>query len=345
MASLDAVELGHQAVGAPGAGGEVQAASGGGASRPGLRRLLRERAALAAGALLLLLVASCAAAPAWETLAGRGPLENNLSGTIRAGEKRVDVVSPEGAPIGPQWGREYFLGADGNGRDTMVRLLYGGRNSLMIGIAAAAITAGLAVLLGLVAGYFGGWPDALFRWALDVIWAFPVVLLGVALGTALAIGGLQLGPLTLAGDSKMIPVLIIAVVYVPYVARPIRGEVLALRQREFVEAARAQGAGPLRTMFSEILPNLTSTIVVLFPIVAANAILLESALSFLGAGVRSPEPSWGNMIDDGVERIVSAPHQAIAPGLCLVAAVLALNVFGDGLRDVLDPRSAGRGRR
>ncbi len=122
-------------------------------------------------------------------------------------------------------------------------------------------------------------------------------------------------------------------------ARPLRGQVLGLREKEFVEAARAQGAGPLRVMFSELLPNLSSTIVVFLPLMVANAILLEAALSFLGAGVNPPDPSWGNMIGAGVERIVTAPHQAIVPGLMLVLTVLALNVFGDGVRDAFDPKA------
>jgi peptide/nickel transport system permease protein len=132
------------------------------------------------------------------------------------------------------------------------------------------------------------------------------------------------------------------VVYVPYMARPIRGEVLSLREREFVEAARAQGAGPLRIMFSELLPNLATTIIVFFPLMVANAILLEAALSFLGAGVRPPQPTWGTMINDGVDRIITAPHLAIAPGIMLVLTVLSLNVFGDGVRDALDPRARVR---
>jgi peptide/nickel transport system permease protein len=135
---------------------------------------------------------------------------------------------------------------------------------------------------------------------------------------------------------------VIALVYVPYVARPIRGEVLSLRERAFVEAARAQGAGPWRIMASEILPNLATTIVVFFPLMVANAVLLEAALSFLGAGVRPPDPSWGTMIADGVERIITAPHLVIAPGAMLVLTVLALNAFGDGVRDALDPRASVR---
>ena len=139
---------------------------------------------------------------------------------------------------------------------------------------------------------------------LDVIWAYPVILLGVALGTALSLGGLHLGPIEIDWRLQVsIPVIIIAVVYVPYMSRPLRGQVLALREKEFVEAARAQGAGSLRIMASEILPNLASTIVVFVPLMVANAILLEAALSFVGAGVRPPEPTWGTMISEGVNSI------------------------------------------
>jgi peptide/nickel transport system permease protein len=161
----------------------------------------------------------------------------------------------------------------------------------------------------------------------------------VALGTALSLGGLKIGPIEIAGDSKLIVILIIGFVYIPYIARPLRGQVLSIREKEFVDAARAQGAGPLRIMFSEILPNLSSTIIVFFPLAVANAIILEAGLSFLGAGVRPPETSWGEMISEGVEKIVTAPHLTIVPGLMLVLTVLALNVFGEGVRDALDPRA------
>ena len=177
---------------------------------------------------------------------------------------------------------------------------------------------------------------------LDVIWAFPVILLGVALGVALALGGLKIGPIKIAGDSLVDPDPDHRVVYIPYMARPVRGQVLSLREKEFVEAARAQGAGPIRIMFTEILPNLSSTIVVFFTLLIANAILLEAALSFLGAGVQAPNPSWGTMIDEGVDRIATAPHLTIVPGLMLVLTVLSLNVFGDGVRDALDPRAKVR---
>jgi peptide/nickel transport system permease protein len=312
--------------------------------RIALRRLKRNRGALAFGALFLVIVALCLAAPLYaKYVAHTGPLANHTVEQITVGGVKKDVVAPDGVPIGPTYTGRFFLGADGaNGRDVAVRLLYGGRTSLIIGISAALFTAFFSVLAGTIAGFYRGWVDAIIRWILDIIWAYPVILLGVALGTALALGGLTIGPIQIDGESKLIPVIIIAVVYVPYMARPLRGQVLALREKEFVEAARAQGAGSLRIMFSEILPNLSSTIVVFFPLMVANAILLEAALSFLGAGVRPPNPSWGTMIGDGVDRIITAPHLTIVPGLMLVLTVLALNVFGDGVRDAFDPRAKVR---
>jgi peptide/nickel transport system permease protein len=312
-------------------------------SRLALRRLRRNRTALAFGALFVVIVLMCLLAPYWaHHVAHTDPYKNHLSDQITVGGKQKDVVSVDGVPIGPTWHGRFFLGADGNGRDIAVRLLYGGRTSLLIGVGASLLTLILAVIAGTLAGFFGGWLDWLISRTLDVIWPFPPLLLGVALGTALALGGLKIGPIEITGDSKLIPVLIIGIIYVPYMARPVRGQVLSLREKEFVEAARAQGAGPLRIMFAEILPNLASTIIVFFPLLIANAILLESALSFLGAGVRPPEPSWGSMIGDGVEKIISGPHLAIVPGVMLVAAVLALNIFGDGVRDAFDPRSKVR---
>ena len=325
-------------------GGQVEAAPAPGLSpwALALRRLRRNRAALVFGALFFVLVALALAAPLWAQIADTTPAQNHLSDTIVVHGKTKQVVTFDGVPIAPTWQRKFFLGADNNGRDVAVRLLYGARNSLFIGITASIITASLAVLLGMLAGYFRGWTDAIISRSLDVLWAFPVLLLGVALGVSLALGGLKIGPLHIQGDSKWIPTLIIGVVSVVYLARPIRGQVLSLREKEFVEAARAQGAGPLRIMFGELLPNLASTILVFFPLLVANAILLEAALSFLGAGVQPPEPSWGTMLADGVELLSTAPHLTIVPGLMLVLTVLSLNVFGDGVRDALDPRAKVR---
>ncbi|MGH2715903.1 MAG: ABC transporter permease [Pseudonocardiaceae bacterium] len=314
--------------------------------RLGLRRLRRNKVALAFGVVFILLVASCLAAPLWaDQVAKTGPDTNHLSDTIKVDGETTNVVGLDGVPIGPQWLKadgKFFLGADRNGRDIMVRLLYGGRNSLLIGVSAAMITTLLSIVLGLLAGYFRGWVDIVIRALLDIIWSFPVIILGVALGVALALGGITIGPISLEGDSLLIPIGIIGLVYVPYMSRPIRGQVLALREKEFIESARAQGAGPLRIMFTEVLPNLASTLLVFFTLLIANAVLLEAALSFLGAGVRPPNPSWGTMIDEGVDRIATAPHLTIVPGAMLVLTVLSLNVFGDGVRDALDPRAKVR---
>jgi len=327
---------GHHAEGDP----EDAAVVGGSPLRLAARRLRRDRGALAFGVIFLLLVTACLAAPLWANeVAHTTVSQNHLTDTVEQDGEQVNVVGFDGVPIGPTWQGEFFLGADQNGRDNMVRLLYGGRNSLLIGVIAALITTLLGVLIGVLAGYFRGWTDAVISRAMDIIWAFPVILLGIALGTSLALGGLQLGPISISGDSLAIPIMVISVVYVPYLARPIRGQVLALREKEFVEAARAQGMGSWRIMRSEILPNISSTLLVFFPLLFANAILLEAALSFLGAGVRPPNPSWGTMISEGVDRIVTAPYLAIVPGAMLVLTVLALNVFGDGIRDALDPRA------
>ena len=303
-------------------------------------RLRRNKVALAFGGLFVLIVLFCLAAPLWSHLvAHTGPNQNHLTEKISIGGKDTYVVEPNGIPLGPGLHGRFLLGADDNGRDVMVRLMYGGRTSIYIGVMAAFVTTFLAVAAGLLAGYYRGWTDSVLSRLMDVIWAFPVLLLGIALGTALSVGGLKIGPITIAGDSLWIPILIIGFVYVPYMARPIRGEVLALREKEFVEAAVAQGKGPIRIMFTELLPNLVSTIIVFFTLNIANNMLLESALSFLGAGVRAPNASWGTMIDDGSDRLITAPHLTIIPGLMIVLTVLAVNVFGDGLRDALNPKA------
>jgi peptide/nickel transport system permease protein len=314
--------------------------------RLGLRRLRRNKVALAFGALFLVLVAVCLAAPIWANeVAKTTPEANHLSDTIRVDGETKNVVALDGVPIGPQWFKadgKFFLGADRNGRDVMVRLLYGGRNSLEVGVIATAITMALATLVGTVAGFYRGVLDDVLSRVLDLIWAYPVVLLGIALGTSLALGGLNLGLFTLSGDSLLVPALIIGFVYIPYVARPIRGEVLGLREREFVEAARSLGAGNWRIVVSEILPNVASTIIVFAPLILANAILLEAGLSYLGAGVQPPNPSWGTMLSDGIELLPSSIHLTLVPGVMLVLAVLGINIFGDGLRDALDPHATTR---
>lgn len=325
---------------------EREHAAGVGPWRLAGRRLRRNKVALAFGVLFLVLVGIALAAPIWANdVAHTNTSANHLTEVLHEGHKSVYVVALDGTPVGPQWfaaGGRFFLGADDNGRDVMVRLLYGARTSLEIGVSAALITTILAVILALLAGYLRGVVDTVISRVMDVIWAFPVVILGVALGTALAISGLKIGPIEFQSGSIVIPLLIIGVVYVPYMVRPLRGQILSLREKEFVEAARAQGMGSFRIMFTEILPNLSSTIVVFFPLAIANAILLEAYLSFLGAGVQAPTPSWGEMISEGIDRITTAPHLTIVPGLMLVLTVLSLNIFGEGVRDALDPRAKVR---
>lgn len=300
------------------------------------RRLKRNRTALAFGMLFAVVVLMCLLAPLYaHDVAHTTPSANHL--TDRVGGK--DVVSVAGIPIGPTWHGRFFLGADSNGRDVAVRLLYGGRNSLEVGFIATLITCLFATIISLLAGYFRGFTDGILSRAMDLIWAFPVVILGIALGTSLALGGLDLGLFTVSGNSLWIPALIIGFVYVPYMAKPLRGQVLGLREKEFVEASRAQGAGHLRTMFREILPNIASSVIVFIPLMLANAILLEAALSYLGAGIQPPNPSWGNLIGDGLSLIPSAMHLTLIPGAMLVLAVLSINIFGDGVRDALDPRA------
>jgi peptide/nickel transport system permease protein len=303
-------------------------------------RLRRNKVAIGFGLLFVVIVLFCLAAPLWSHLvAHTSPNANHLTDKIEIGGKETFVVAPNGIPIGPGLHSKFLLGADDNGRDVMVRLMYGGRTSIYIGVMAAVITTFFAVLIGVLAGYYRGWTDSILSRILDLIWAFPVLLLGIALGTALSVGGLKIGPFAVPPDSLWIPILIIGFVYVPYMARPIRGEVLALREKEFVEAAVAQGKGPIRIMFTELLPNLVSTIIVFFTLNIANNMLLEAALSFLGAGVKPPNASWGTMIAEGEDRLVTAPHLTIVPGLMIVLTVLALNVFGDGLRDALNPKA------
>ena len=330
----------------PAPAGEVVAA-GTSPWRLALRRLRQNRVALGFLGLFIAIVAFVLAAPLWaDNVAHTGPNTTHTLEKVTTGGEKRDVVDPEGTPIGPLWfgaGGKFFLGADGRlGRDEMVRLMYGGRTSLIIGIVSALITTLLATVLGLLSGYFRGATDSIISRAMDVLWAFPVFLLAIALGISLAVGGLQIGPLHISGGSIWIPILVIGFVSIPYMARPLRGEVLSLREKEFVEAAVAQGAGSLRVMFGELLPNLWSTIIVFFTLNIAGNMLLEAGLSYLGVGVQPPNSSWGTMIAGANDLITSAPLLTIIPGTMILLTVLSLNIFGDGLRDALDPKSKVR---
>jgi peptide/nickel transport system permease protein len=320
------------------------------------RRLRRNYVALGFLALFVVIVVLCSlAGPYAHHVAHTGPNDNHLGETFTRDGKQVQVVSKGGfvngvfhaggIPVGPQlWhaGGRYVFGADNQGRDVAVRLLYGGLNSLKVGIGSAVICTLLALVLALLAGYYGGWVDWVISRFFDLIWAFPVLLLAIALGTALSINGFHHFGISIQSGSLWIPIIVISYVLIPYIGRPLRGQILSLREKEFIEAATAQGAGGLRVMFSELLPNIASSVLVFFALIIANNILTEAGLSFLGAGVQPPSPSWGTLIADGQDRIQTAPWLAIIPGIAIVLTVLSLNIFGDGLRDALDPRAKVR---
>jgi peptide/nickel transport system permease protein len=314
------------------------------------RRLWRNRIAMASLLVFLVIVVMCLAAPLYaHNVAHVDPFVPNLNGHTVANGKVVPVMQQGGGalklgetPIGPTWDlNHYFLGADSVGRDVAALLLYGGRSSLLVGIGSAVLCSLAATVLALIAGFFGGVTDSLLSRLMDVIWAFPVFLLAICIGTELLThsNGFQFGPLHVDASSLWLPTLIIAFIYVPYVYRPMRGQVLSVVKKEFVEASTAQGAGNLRLLFSEILPNVVSTVIVLMPLMIATTILTEAALSFLSVGVQPPNVSWGTIIQDGTALVYTRPWVTIAPGLMILLTVLSLNVLGDGVRDALDPRA------
>jgi peptide/nickel transport system permease protein len=225
----------------------------------------------------------------------------------------------------------------------MARLLYGGRNSLYIGLTSAVLCCLAAAVLGIVAGYAGGLLDAVISRILDVVWAFPVYLLAICLSVVLLTSGLHLGPLTVEAGSLWVPIAIISAVYVPYVARPLRGQVIALRNREYILAAVGSGASSLRVMRREVVPNVLPTVLVFVPLMTALNMLTESALSFLSVGVQAPDASWGTIIEDGLGLLYTRPAVTIAPGLLIALTAAVLNVLGDGVRDALDPGARLRG--
>jgi peptide/nickel transport system permease protein len=314
------------------------------------RQLVRNHLAMASLALFLLIVLACFLAPFYaQHIAHVDAFANNINGTTIIDGKKVPLMKAGGGtlhlgvtPIGPTWDpAHYFLGADSQGRDVMALVLYGGRTSLLIGIGSAAICCFVATILALTAGFFGGTVDALLSRLMDLIWAFPVILLALCIGTELltAPNGLKLGPIHIVATSLWLPTLIIAVIYVPYVYRPIRGHVLTVVNKEYAEAAIALGASNTRLMFSDILPNVVTVVIVLFPLMIATTIFTEAALSFLGVGVQPPNVSWGTIISDAQQLLYTRPMVAIVPGIMIVLTVLSLNVLGDGIRDALDPRA------
>jgi len=226
-------------------------------------------------------------------------------------------------------GGKYVLGADEFGRDILSRVIYGSRVALLVGVLSVTIAVAFGLLLGTVAGFAGGWLDALIMRGAEILLAFPYLLLAIAIVAALGPGALNT---TIA----------VGIWGVPAVTRIVRGSVLTLRETEYVGAARALGASTFALLRRHILPNVVPGLIVYATLFMANAILLEAALSFLGLGVQPPTASWGLMVATGRNVLLVAPHVATIPGLAIMLAVLAFNLVADGLRDLLDPRMRGR---
>ncbi|MEO3429124.1 ABC transporter permease [Pelagibius sp. CAU 1746] len=286
------------------------------------RRFLRHRLAVASLAFLILLALASAAAPLVEALLD---VDGNL----------VDLFNAKQPPS-----PAHPLGTDELGRDLLVRLLYGGQVSLVVGLAAALCAAVIGTLLGLAAGYYGGRLDALLMRFTDGVIALPILPLLIILA-AIDLGkiGLPQGLVTSESISLYRIVFLIALVGWTTVARLVRGATLSMKTREFVRAAEALGASAPRIMLVHILPNVVSPIIVATTLSIGGIILLESVLSFLGLGIQPPLPSWGNMLTSAQELIWDAPALAIYPGALIFLTVIAFNFLGDGLQDALDPRA------
>jgi peptide/nickel transport system permease protein len=287
------------------------------AAPTGLRRALgslrHDLPALISITLLVLLALAAILAP---ILAPHPPLQTYPEG-----------LAANGAPIGP--GHGFPLGTDPNGRDVLARLLYGARVSLVIGILANGLATIAGVVVGLVAGYLGGWVETILMRLTDVVMSFPILLFCIAL-------------ISVTGPSERNVVIVIALIYWTTLARIIRSQVLSLREREFVVAARTMGLSHWRIMRKHLFPHLVPTIIVYATLGVASSILIEASLSFLGVGVPVPTASWGQMIEQGKEYFQIAPWLLFAPGVCLVLTVLAFNLAGDWLRDLLDPTAPER---
>jgi peptide/nickel transport system permease protein len=288
------------------------------------RRLRRDRVAMVALVFIMLLIAMAILAPVIVDIAGAPDPKAQSS-------EALDLF---GGPTGPS--SEHWFGVDQLGRDIFARTIYGSRVSLEVALIATGLAVLIGVAIGLVAGYYRGWTDTILSRLTDVVLAFPILLLG--LGIAAACSGAQgcFGGLIEPG----LPVVImtIAVINWTYIARIVRGQVLSLREKEFVEAARSLGASNTRIIVREILPNLLAPLIVYSSLLIPANILLEAALSFLGVGVTGGTASWGGMISDATNLFPDAWWFMLFPGLALLFTVLAFNLVGDGLQDALDPR-------
>jgi len=289
------------------------------------RRLRKDRVALVSLGFVVFLVIVALAAPLIVKILGLpGPYVQNLN-----------LTDEFGSPLGPSGAHPF--GVDQLGHDVMARVIYGTRVSLEVGIVGTSIATVIGVSFGLVAGYYRGWVDTLLSRTVDVVLSIPVLLLGLGIGAACAVRGCIGGAIS-PGTSVII--FLIALVNWTYIFRIVRGLVLSLREREFVDAARALGASDARIMFREILPNLVAPVIVYATLLIPLNILLEASLSFLGVGVRPPTASWGQMIAAATPIFNTAWWYMTFPGVALLLTVLAFNLLGDGLRDALNPRTA-----
>ncbi len=289
------------------------------------RRFREDRVALVGGVFLVVLILVAIFA---------GPIRS-LVGAPDPDVQNANALDVFGLPVGPS--STHLLGVDSLGRDVFSRVLDGAQVSLEVAFIATGIAVVVGTVLGMVAGYYRGWVDTVISRLVDVLLAFPILLL--ALGLAAACSGVDgcLGGLIQPGIGLVI--FVIAFVNWTYIARIVRGQTLSLREKEFVEAARSLGASDRRIIFREILPNLIAPIIVYTTLLIPTNILFEAALSFLGVGVQPPRASWGEMIADATSIFTTAPWFMLAPGVALVLTVLAFNLVGDGLQDAHNPRT------
>jgi ABC-type dipeptide/oligopeptide/nickel transport system permease subunit len=288
------------------------------------RRFRTDHVAIAALIFIVLLIIVAIAAPLIVKALNLQPLN-------RPNTAELDIF---GQPIGPN--SAHPLGVDDLGRDILARVIYGARVSLEVAFISTGVAVVIGVAIGILAGFFGGWLDTLLSRIMDVVLAFPILLLAIGLASACTLGNGCLGGLINPGRTTLI--IVIALSSWPYIGRIIRGQVLSLREKEFVEAARSLGASNTRIMRKEILPNLVAPIIVYSSLVLPTNVLYEAALSFLGVGVQPPTASWGQMIATASPIFDSAWWYMLFPGIALVLTVLAFNLVGDGLQDALDPR-------
>jgi peptide/nickel transport system permease protein len=290
------------------------------------RRFRRDRVAMAALVFIAILV----------TVAILAPLVIKIAGTPKPNLQNPNLLDDFGQPSGPSSADPF--GTDARGRDVFSRVIYGARPSLEVAFIATAIAIVVGVVAGLLAGYYRGWVDTALSRVMDVFLAFPVLILALGIGAACALGNGCLGGLLQPGLRTVI--FVIAFSTWPYMARIVRGQVLSLREKEFVEAARSLGARDSRILFREILPNLVAPIIVYGTVLIPQNILFEAALSFLGVGIQPPTASWGQMIADALNVFDTAWWYMTFPGVALLLTVLAFNLVGDGLQDALNPRTA-----